>query len=199
MADTSAYRLNWLDQRQIRWEEAFRFFAQFSAMEYALKEAKFLQQPEGTREDDPPSNVWVDAKADWKGFSNVFENYVLQQSLMTGNDLKTFTDARSTINGRPPKSFMRRKYTKETCWKGSGHEERDNLWYTVRCMLTVRNNLFHGNKYPIGDPRDRMLLENCSLLIGLLSTYCHKVEIKDGADEPKKMRRVHDIYRMVIN
>lgn len=122
------------------------FFLEFSRFEYALKRARFLKKRT------------EDAIPDWDGFAQS-----LGGQLADRHDSQ-FMQARSTLFARPPKKQIRGP-SGELTWRestrGSGETEDAFL---LRLVRTVRNNLFHGGKYPypegpVDDPaRDRELL-----------------------------------------
>jgi hypothetical protein len=127
-------------------ELVLEFFLEFSRFEYALKRAGFLKQ--GTD----------DAIPDWDGFAqSLRERLGKKQDSQLGR-------ARSVLMMKPPKKQVKGP-SGGLAWRdntpGDGeHEEA----FLLRLVRTVRNNLFHGGKYPypdgpVDDPaRDRELL-----------------------------------------
>ena len=125
----------------------FKFFAIFSRFEYALKRTGFLRDQER-------------AEADWDRYSTCLRGrFAVLGSL-------TFTDACAYLEQESPRQQVvdGTRLTWKACLRGNGESEES---YVLRMVRTVRNNLFHGGKYP--DPsgpvqevaRDRRLLGAC--------------------------------------
>jgi hypothetical protein len=122
------------------------FFAMFSRFEYALKRARFLKQKEK-------------AEPNWDLFSNS-----VRGQLLSTND-EDFQTARQYLLSEPPNTQV--VAGNELQWQstvaGPGETEEH---YLLRLVQTVRNNLFHGGKYPypfqvVPDiVRNRQLLES---------------------------------------
>jgi len=126
-------------------ERVLNFFAYFSRFEYSLKRSGFLK----------PGNK---AEPDWDEFANSIRGHFakIQDA--------TFLDAVTFLRAEPPKTQVVRG--NDLDWaeaiRGKGeHDER----YTLRLISIVRNNLFHGGKYPYPNGsmpdagRNRRLLE----------------------------------------
>src|SRR6266496_5519848 len=121
---------------------AITFFLFFARFEYALKRAGFVRDPE-------------QPKADW-------DEYARRQSdLLDKNTEVQFRDAVAYLKKSPPKKQVISQHG-ELGWSDdrfSGPLDLSRVFILVR---RVRNNLFHGEKFPI-DPegefsRDRKLL-----------------------------------------
>jgi hypothetical protein len=203
MASAPSPVVHWLDQRGIQWEVAFKFFTQFSAMEYALKEAKFLRLNDGEEIRDIPESKeqsarCTDAHADWRGFAEAFEEYVINQNMMTNTEKKRFDEAKSQLMGNPPRKYQRKLHTRETKWVEKSYQKPITLWDTVDCMKTVRNNLFHGNKYPFGDERDRLLIEACMSLLNLFIAGSRRARVIDIDSTKPSLHKISLVYGMVL-
>ncbi len=131
-------------------ELVFQFFAIFSRFEYALKRASFLKKQ---------SRV----EPHWDAYANTL------RGLFRKADDGPFTAAVKYIKSQPPRKQVVHdgQLGWEDCTQGSGETEER---YVLRLVVTVRNNLFHGGKYPypIGPAsdvdRNRQLL-NASIII----------------------------------
>ncbi len=128
-------------------EAVLDFFLEFSRFEYALKRAEFLRK--GTEEAQP----------DWDRFAQTLSGKLRRDR----ND--AFAKARSLLLGTPPKKQIVNT-SGQLGWREStrGQGESEEA-FLLRLVRTVRNNLFHGGKFP--DPvgpvkdcvRDRALIE----------------------------------------
>jgi len=131
---------------------AWYFFVCFSRMEYALKRsARYLK--EGT----------PDAQPDWDRFASDYS--------------PTFSpDASTELHGavdyllkNPPRKQLR--LNGKMAWsKPQAHDGKEPLLvWLLRMLRCVRNNFFHGGKFPlipISDPsRDRELLVNSIIVL----------------------------------
>jgi hypothetical protein len=156
-------------------ELIFRFFAFFSRFEYALKRATFLKKKKK-------------AEPDWDKYANT-----LKGQLVKVND-KRCRSAYTYLKNAPPQQQV--VIGSQLTWEDStqGHGEFEER-YILRLVATVRNNLFHGGKYPypIGPipdvARNRKLLnasivilEQCLILSPDVSVYscenCHLFLLK---------------------
>ena len=124
----------------------FEFFAVFSRFEYALKRAGFLRQKDK-------------AEPDWSKFSES-----IRGRLLPVKDT-AFQAARKYLLADPPKTqvIVADQLGWQDTVKGTGETDER---YLLRLVATVRNNLFHGGKYPypfgpVSDAaRNRQLLES---------------------------------------
>jgi hypothetical protein len=108
-------------------ELIFEFFITFSRFEYSLKRMRFLDKSKQY------------AKPDWMAYSNCLS---LRYSQMVP-ELKRL----GKEFDKPPKE--QRREGDRIKWKimERGKDENDIDWI-LRCIRTVRNNLFHGGKFP---------------------------------------------------
>lgn len=111
----------------------YDFFAAFSRFEYALKRGGFLGGNDKA------------ASADWDGFAKSIKGRFGRPPPAA------LGDALAYFRAGPPQ-----KQVKEGSGLGwrpidtSGSEEA----FAIRCVKTVRNNLFHGGKFPSGASHD---------------------------------------------
>ena len=81
-----------------------------------------------------------------------------------------FEDAVAYLSAQPPKKqvILNGKLDWSEVKQGDGEGSSD---YILRLVRTVRNNLFHGGKFPnptgpmADTARDRALLENCLVIL----------------------------------
>lgn len=133
-------------------ELTLRFFAVFSRYEYALKRAGYVQGDE--------SQVW----AAWDLFATdleALESFAISQLLDQCEYLRTHG---------PKKQVLRSGRLRWVDRKGGTGSALRDILLSVR---TVRNNVFHGGKFPEGpieEPlRDERLIRDClAVLEGLL-------------------------------
>ncbi|MCA9469783.1 MAG: hypothetical protein KC643_30660 [Nitrospira sp.] len=107
-----------------------RFFGAFSRFEYSLKRSGFLVAGSNDQ-----------AQANWDSYANSLHGkfQVVQDS--------EFKSAVELLLNRPPKKQV--VSNGHLDWRGTprGNGERDEN-YILRLVKIVRNNLFHGGKYP---------------------------------------------------
>jgi hypothetical protein len=109
-------------------ERVLDFFAYFSRFEYSLKRSGFLKS--GAK-----------AEPNWDKFANSIRGQFakIQDA--------AFLEAVTFLRAEPPKTQI--VFGNVLGWadttRGSGEHEEN---YTLRLVKTVRNNLFHGGKYP---------------------------------------------------
>ena len=140
---------------------AWQFFFMFSRFEYALKRQKYVR-------DDRK-----DAQAAWKRFANDY--------------------AKSFAIDDDPQLQRAISYIKESPPKKQIHENRELGWAEPRLYASgpllpwlldqiqiVRNNLFHGGKFPhtaVSDPsRDRQLIASALIVLGHVLKLNHEIE-----------------------
>lgn len=200
MADVSNRPAQWLTLRRIDWEDAFQFFIQFSAMEYALKQAGFLEHQEEQGQ-NATRQGWIDAQADWQTFGGAIDRNILEKNAVEGAELARLKEARRVLENPPPMSFKRKIGTDVVRWCSNGSvSNRPGIGRTIRCMKYVRNNLFHGEKTSMV-ARDKLLIQQSTILIDVLIACCRAAHRENGgnaSDEIIKMRDVYDHYRRVI-
>ncbi len=113
-------------------ELVFEFFWKFSVFESALKREGFLRT-------DRHSNA---ALADWGRFGREI------QGEFTRVSVPGFTKATEQLRKLSP----RRQVVRDgrIGWDPIQQNGQSDAEYTLQLMRTVRNNLFHGGKYPDG-------------------------------------------------
>jgi hypothetical protein len=142
-----------------------RFLAGFSRFEYALKRAGFCTVSGG------PQHQWVSpAWDDFAGNPDAITRFaVLRQEPAIAQALEYFKQQpprRQILEGGGKLDFA-----------PSTPPDITNLLQVTRCVRTIRNNLFHGGKYPSGPraatARDEELI-HCAVVVleGILS--CHE-------------------------
>jgi hypothetical protein len=146
-----------------------QFFLVFARFEYALKRSGFLRGNESKVEPD------------WDRFADSLKDKFER------SDKPDFIEALHYLNEHPPQKQVVRK--RELGWAPNVRDvgESREKW-VLRLVRTVRNNLFHGGKYPYPDgpihepARDRMLLsasltvlEECLRLSPLLEARFFEV------------------------
>lgn len=147
-------------------ELVLEFFIDFSRFEYALKNANYVKCR------SPTDNR---AEVDWIAFLKDIKD----QFVIKGND--KFEKAANYINDKPPK-----KQIFKVCKLDWSNTKRQNgmgdaEWY-LKLIKQVRNNVFHGGKYPTGEieepARNRELLENSLTLLKLFLECSPEVKAK---------------------
>lgn len=147
----------------------FQFFAFFSRFEYSLKRSGFLKPGER-------------AEANWDTYANTL------RGRFAIIDNPTFRDATDFLRREPPKTQV--ITCGELAWRetiqgaGEHHEQ-----YILRLVRTVRNNLFHGGKYPvplgqiIDVARNRLLLKAGVTILNecLVLSECVRSKFEDTA------------------
>ena len=141
-AQTAVSQIADAADRRLAWE----FFVLFSRFEYALKRSGFLKL-------DKPA-----AEANWDGFAiEVQDSFARVQDSNVVIALQYYED-------HPPRKQLQQNGVlrwSEPLKHGDGEKQ---LVYLCRAVSTVRNNLFHGGKFPqlpVADPsRDQDLLRH---------------------------------------
>lgn len=123
-------------------EEAFQFFVFFSRFEYALKRAGFLQD----KSDDAL------AMPAWDSFANCLGSKFFEE-LKASNSIETI------LSAPPSKQIV--KDNKVSWRKVDKTASIQDLFGHIR---RIRNNLFHGGKYPVPDGPQKELARNATLL-----------------------------------
>lgn len=140
-------------------ELVFRFFAFFSRFEYSLKRSGFLTGEK--------------AKPNWDCYA---------ESLRGKFDVVpdgAFQAAVAFLLAAPPRTQIVNGTDlgwKDTVQGDGEHKER----YVLRLVSTVRNNLFHGGKYPYPFGPTDDTARNHQLLEAALSVLKHCLELNDG-------------------
>jgi hypothetical protein len=135
------------------------FFATFSRFECGLKRAGFVRE-----------GVHGSASPDWKAFANAID-----EQLTAATDA-AFTSAKDFLLREPPQ-LQKYDPPKSVKWEGNAPRANESAaQYLLRLVRDVRNNLFHGGKYPEsqGGPISGESLRNAKLLqacLTVLDTY----------------------------
>jgi hypothetical protein len=138
-------------------ELVLKFFAAFSAFECALKQARFVK-----------GDKYYNAVPNWDAFSGVVSEE------LAGIKDEAFTKAKQYLLQEPPMKQVFIKSSTSVGWtKNSRRGKESDEQYLLRLVRDVRNNLFHGGKYPssrIHPPsaemlRNKVLLEACLTIL----------------------------------
>ena len=133
---------------QKEWLLAFKFFVAFSRFEFALKQCNFATTKRKKRDD-----VW----ANWEAFVDSIA------ARFDATALPQLEEAVTYLCGAPPKHQILRG--RSLVWDDTLKAATESdLHYLLRLVKAIRNNLFHGGKYPFDRKRDRKLL-HCGLTI----------------------------------
>lgn len=135
-------------------ELVFRFFVSFSTFECALKRSGVLKR----RKNEEP------VAPDWSLFASS-----LKGRFGTVQD-EAFARAIAFLESAPPRQQVIRGG--RLAWAEQPQRSDETLEaYILRLVRTVRNNLFHGGKYPAATieeaARNRALLESCLHVLGI--------------------------------
>lgn len=138
-----------------------RFFATFSRFEYSLKRSGFLKH--GNK-----------AEPNWDEYATSLRAKFLQVQD------SVFQDAVAFLLKEPPKTQVVSEHNLD--WKPTSLATgEDHETYVLRVVRTVRNNLFHGGKFPtpVGAMEDvgrnRRLLEASILVLHQCLQLCPKL------------------------
>jgi hypothetical protein len=145
-------------------KDGLQFFAAFSRMEYALKEAAFVREI-GSRS---PKSV----SADWHVFANRGLPKKFFQTCVSDPVVKTL------IND-PPKRQIKNSESASRPIKWSCQPDKPNDSKSLtEALQNIRNNLFHGGKGHDFTERDRNLIKAGLRLIELMleHTTCRRVK-----------------------
>ncbi len=120
----------------------FEFFWKFSVFECALKREGYLKKGKGA------------AEPDWDEFGK----FIHGKARMIGKD---FLEAALELRKLSPRKQVNE--SQRLGWKALAQSDGESdEAYTIRLLTTVRNNLFHGGKYPDGPEfevaRDRKII-----------------------------------------
>ncbi len=119
----------------------FDFFIVFSRFEFALKRAGYLKVDKSGR---------PIADANWTSFAKTVHNE-FNKSVS-----KEFQEACDYYTSYPPKKQDVREGT--ITWKPNIQGGKTEFEWILGSVKTVRNNLFHGGKFPYDQVRDTALL-----------------------------------------
>jgi hypothetical protein len=130
------------------------FFVEFSRFECALKKAGFVM-----------SGSYGNASPAWDEFADTFS-----EKLDAVKD-EEFASAKLFLFQEPPRKQV---FVAPKSMRWESNPRRDNesdARYLLRLVRDVRNNLFHGGKYPVtdGGPISDESLRNAKLLIACLT------------------------------
>ncbi len=129
-------------------QDAIQLFLLFSRFEYALKRRGFVSVTHGGQ-----------VKPDWDRYAR--ENDWLTNENGLRRPVDSIRDHVEYLLKVPPKKQVVEE--QDLTWKPDNHDGPDDLVRVLTLVRRVRNNLFHGGKFP-GAPveeiaRDRRLLE----------------------------------------
>lgn len=135
-------------------ERIFRFFAFFSRLEYSLKRSGFVRK-----------GRQGEASADWAKYAASISDALAAQPQ------QTFTEAAHYLLSHPPKRLE--LVGEHLRWMANPKRTNEGgAEYLLRVVRDVRNNLFHGGKFPLpnGGPvlelaRDRRLIDCASVVL----------------------------------
>ena len=141
----------------------FRFFFLFSRFEYALKRSGCLKEQER-------------AEADW----DLYAESIRGRFQIAGES--AFGAACTYLRDQPPNQQI--VVNDQLGWKGIGQGQGESTErYILRLVQTVRNNLFHGGKYP--DPVGRVsdVGRNSDLLNAAIAVIEECLVLSPGLEE----------------
>ncbi len=135
-------------------EIVLQFFVTFSRFEYALKRAGFVRRGDHNN-----------ASADWCRFAR--ERLDARLADITDTE---FEEARSYLLHEPPRKQIFVESEEIMQWRANSQRSREcEAEYLLRLVKDVRNNLFHGGKYPDGpvsnQARNKRLLQACLTIL----------------------------------
>ncbi len=128
------------------------FFAAFSRFEYAMKRAGYLKGDENG------------AEADWDKLGNSLNKKI------SANASDELAAALDYLTNNPPQKQVVRDHRLSWSPMSRGDNELFSRWI-LRIVCRVRNNLFHGGKFPLPDgpmaesARDKKLLRSALVVL----------------------------------
>jgi hypothetical protein len=142
---------------------AWHFFVFFSRMEFALKKSgKYLRKHQ-------------DAQPDWDKFGSDYDKR-FRETLLPQTRIVHYFEC-----GPPRKQIQAQGLMQWSEPQNKGEGEKQLTWL-LRSIRTVRNNLFHGGKFPlmpIREPsRDRDLLIHSLAVLNAVLELDHDVRSK---------------------
>lgn len=149
----------------------FRFFSMFARMEYALKRSGFVKEA-----------GHGGAQPDWREFIKTVERR------WDGLQDAEFRAARDYLLASPPLRQIVRQRQLDWADLTRGNDQSEAS-YVIGCVKMVRNNLFHGGKFPIPTAsvappeRDARLLETSVLILRCVVTLDERVQRAFDDDE----------------
>ncbi len=129
----------------------FDLFVKFSILEAALKQSNYCK------------SSYDHAAPDWTKF--IKENH---KGYKINPKEYIFTNPPNTQNCVDGKII----------WEETLRGNKSNLDWTVKLIKTVRNNLFHGGKYPIDPERDIPLIMSALNILQFIVSLDERVEEK---------------------
>lgn len=134
-------------------ELVLQFFVTFSRFECALKRARFVR-----------GDGYNNALPDWPKFANEKGNALLEDT----TDME-FIEARAFLLREPPRKQILVRSGNYMQWRDNTKQDREgDAEYLLRLVRDVRNNLFHGGKYP-EEPVSGRRLRHSTLLQACLT------------------------------
>ena len=135
------------------------FFIVFSRFEYALKRMGSYAKKTNEKT-NKKTNGW--AQADWKKFAKDYDR------LFNPCPNTKLCTAVEYLKKHPPKRQVRKDGKLD--FKDDGGKRTPELWQILYAVKGVRNNLFHGGKFPgagvVDEPsRDKCLLSHCLTIL----------------------------------
>ena len=145
---------NFLDGLKIERELVTNFFITFSRFEYALKRAGYINNRE-----DAVANWYTFLKKHKKDFESLCsDNFELQKAKKYLTDYPPQKQKYGEIEGRRKQLYFQKSNINSS-----------EIHYILDLIKNVRNNLFHGGKYPFApstEPaRNSRLLENSLIIL----------------------------------
>lgn len=135
-----------------------QFFRVFSRFEYSLKRSKYAKSNHNTVE------------VDWEKFANTYK-----QKYSDARKEESEIDAIKYFKENPPKKQILEKGVLSWEQTKSNFESSNELGEILVLIRRVRNNLFHGGKYPVSpipeSARDDVLLKNSITIIRMVVKY----------------------------
>jgi hypothetical protein len=137
----------------------FEFFMVFSRFEFALKRSGYFRGDSNR------------AEPDWDKFCNTFSDG-FDKTISPG-----FIQACEYYTTYPPRKQVVKD--NQVVWKENiqGKEECEFSWI-IRSIRTVRNNLFHGGKFPYDQVRNNALLFHGLVILHEVMIYDKNLESK---------------------
>lgn len=123
------------------------FFMVYSRFEFALKAAGYCNDDRGY------------LQPDWKAFCGKIEPRFRQDKT------EQLSEACDYFLHHPPR-IQALSHTRQLCWKDNQRKDGESdLAWILRSISIVRNNLFHGGKFPWDQMRDTSLLLNALVIL----------------------------------
>jgi hypothetical protein len=151
--------LKTIDKLAVDRDLVFQFFAVFSRFECSLKRTGFLKKKHK-------------AEANWVAYANSLRGRFGEIHI------QAFEDAIRLLIQEPPRTQVVAGVALDWCDTVRGQGEHDER-YILRLVTTVRNNLFHGGKYPSLVGRDDMG-RNRKLLQAGITVLGHCLDLSEN-------------------